>query len=63
MMQMLLAERFKLKVHRETKQVTGYELVTDKDKPKLQPSREGPMTVMIEGKAVTSPPGGCGISL
>jgi uncharacterized protein (TIGR03435 family) len=63
MFQSLLADRFKLKVHRETKQIAGYELVSDKGKAKIQPSREGAMTVTIEGKSITPPPGGCGISL
>jgi uncharacterized protein (TIGR03435 family) len=37
MMQNLLAERFKLAVHREEKQVAGYVLVVAKGGPKLKP--------------------------
>jgi uncharacterized protein (TIGR03435 family) len=36
MMQALLEERFKLKVHHETRQLLGYELVVAKGGPKLQ---------------------------
>ncbi len=36
MMQALLAERFQLKLHRETRQVPVYELVIDKNAPKLR---------------------------
>jgi uncharacterized protein (TIGR03435 family) len=34
-MQSLLAERFKLRVHREMKELSGYTLAVDKDGPKL----------------------------
>jgi uncharacterized protein (TIGR03435 family) len=40
MLQALLADRFKLKVHRETKQVPDYELVVAKGGPKLKESTE-----------------------
>jgi uncharacterized protein (TIGR03435 family) len=36
MLQGLLAERFQLAVHRETKEVSGYALLVDKDGPKLR---------------------------
>jgi uncharacterized protein (TIGR03435 family) len=35
MLQQLLAERFKLRVHRDTRNVSGYSLVISKDGPKL----------------------------
>ncbi len=41
MMQALLQDRFKLKVHQETREVPVYELTVAKDGPKLQPSKEG----------------------
>jgi len=36
MLQTLLAERFKLKLHHETRDVPGYELVVAKGKPKME---------------------------
>lgn len=39
MLQTLLAERFRLAVHREIKQVSGYLLEVAKNGPKLQPSQ------------------------
>ena len=41
MLQALLEERFKLKVHWETRQVPVYELTVGKGGPKLQPFKEG----------------------
>jgi uncharacterized protein (TIGR03435 family) len=41
MMQALLEERFKLKIHRESKAVPVYELTVAKGGPKLQPHQEG----------------------
>jgi uncharacterized protein (TIGR03435 family) len=40
MLQNLLAERFHLAVHHETKEIQGYELVRGKSEPKLKPSTE-----------------------
>jgi uncharacterized protein (TIGR03435 family) len=37
MLRDLLAERFKLKIHRETKEMPVYALVVEKDEPKLKP--------------------------
>jgi uncharacterized protein (TIGR03435 family) len=37
----LLAQRFRLKVHRENRTVSGYELISAKRGPKLQPAKEG----------------------
>lgn len=41
MMQTLLEERFQLKVHREIKEVSAYELTATRGGPKLQPAMEG----------------------
>jgi len=41
MMQALLADRFQLKIHRETKEVPIYALVVGKNGPKLKPSTAG----------------------
>jgi uncharacterized protein (TIGR03435 family) len=41
MLQALLAERFNLKHHRETRSMSAYQLVTDKDGPKIRPARDG----------------------
>ena len=40
MLQNLLADRFHLALHHETRQLQGYELVTGKGAPKLKPSTE-----------------------
>ena len=42
MMQGLLEDRFQLKVHRETREGTVYELKIAKGGPKLQPAKQGP---------------------
>ena len=44
MLQNLLAERFGLKMHRETKEMTVYALETSKNGPKLKESRPAPTT-------------------
>ena len=41
MLQALLEDRFKLKSHRETKDVPVYDLTVSKGGPKLQPAKEG----------------------
>jgi uncharacterized protein (TIGR03435 family) len=41
MLRTLLADRFKLKIARETKQESGYALVVAKNGPKLKPARPG----------------------
>lgn len=46
MMQLLLEERFKLKIHRATKSVPVYELKVAKGGPKLQPAQEGSCVVI-----------------
>jgi beta-lactamase regulating signal transducer with metallopeptidase domain len=63
MLQSLLADRFKLKLHRETREIPEYELVVYRDKPKLQPASSGPMQVTVEGRTYSQPEGTCGTSL
>ena len=64
MFQSLLADRFKVRVHRETKEIPGFELVTDKGKSKLmRTSSEGPMKATIEGVPVSQAAGTCGGSM
>jgi len=49
----LLAERFKLAAHRETKEVQGYALIATKDEPKIKASAAGdthPMPDYLGGK-------------
>src|SRR5258705_3872110 len=41
MLQRLLADRFKLKLHEESKEMSGFALVTAKDGPKLKASADG----------------------
>ena len=41
MLRSLLADRFDLKQHRETRNMRAYELVTDKAGPKIQPTKAG----------------------
>lgn len=62
MFQSLLEDRFKLKVHRETRDIPEYQLTIAKGKPKLVPSKEGPLTLTIEGRSLTQPAGTCGTS-
>ena len=44
MLQTLLEDRFKLKIHRGTKEIPVYNLIVAKDGPKLQPFKEGSCT-------------------
>ena len=46
MMQGLLEDRFKLKIHRETREIPVYELTVDKGGPKLKPTHEGSCIVV-----------------
>jgi uncharacterized protein (TIGR03435 family) len=56
MMQSLLEDRFKLKIHRETRDMPVYELAIAKDKATLTPSREGAMkAIAIEGTSYPPP--------
>lgn len=58
MFQSLLEERFKLRFHRETRELSEYALVI-KNKAKLTPAREGQMTVTIEGRTLSIREGSC----
>jgi uncharacterized protein (TIGR03435 family) len=49
MVQALFADRFKLKVHRETKELPAYALKLGKDKPKLQEAGENDV-VKVQGR-------------
>lgn len=59
MAQALLAERFKLAIHRETRSMSVYALLVAKNGPKLQPPAE--TDVAPRGKACASPPKGWSI--
>jgi uncharacterized protein (TIGR03435 family) len=63
MFQSLLEDRFKFKVHRETRELPEYELTIAKDKPKMTPASDDElMKLEIEGKHFTWPKGNCGIT-
>jgi uncharacterized protein (TIGR03435 family) len=63
MLQSLLEDRFKLKAHRETRDLPEYELAIAKGEPKLTPSHsDEPMAVTVEEKRFTQSAGTCGIS-
>ena len=49
MMQTILEDRFKLKLHRETRQGPVYELVLGKGAPKLKPLQEGSCVPLVIG--------------
>ena len=60
MFQSFLADRFKLKAHRETREIPEYELTPGKGKPKLAESTsDDPMKVTIEGRTLSAPPNRC----
>ncbi len=54
MMRAVFEDRFKLKIHRETRQGPVYELILGKGSPKLKPLREGTCTPVLIGH--TLPP-------
>src|ERR1039457_6890441 len=49
MMQAILADRFKLRIHRETRQGPVYELALGKSSPKLKPLQDGSCTPVLVG--------------
>ena len=49
MMQAILEDRFKLRIHRETRQGPVYELTLGKGPPKLKPLQEGTCTPVLVG--------------
>lgn len=56
MLQNLLAERFKLKIHRETKSLSGYALMVAKNGSKLKESTgEGKRSLRMSGAAIFKP--------
>jgi len=59
MLQALLQDRFKLKVHRETRALPLYELVVARNGPKLHPSEKGSCTPYVKGSqpAMAAAPG------
>ena len=58
MMQSLLAERFRLRIHKETREISSYVLVTDKDGPKVhfvdvgKGFGQNPFSMMDRGRLV-----------
>ncbi|HTB15849.1 MAG TPA: TIGR03435 family protein [Bryobacteraceae bacterium] len=56
MLQRLLEDRFKVKVHRESREVPAYALTVAKNGPKLQPFKEGSCTVLDFSKPLPIPP-------
>ncbi len=57
MFQTLLADRFRLKVHRETREVTVYELVAAKNGPKLKAAQAG-SRIAIDDRPLSAGRGG-----
>jgi uncharacterized protein (TIGR03435 family) len=57
MLQALLEERFKVKIHRENRKVSAYALVVANGGPKLQPTPEGGCTRGETGQPTTIVPG------
>jgi uncharacterized protein (TIGR03435 family) len=55
MMQAVLEDRFRLKIHRETQQGPVYELALDKGSPKLKPLQEGSCTPVTIGRPLPQP--------
>jgi len=63
MFQSLLQDRFKLKFHRETREISEYELNLGKGKPKLVPANDSPtLSVTIENRTFPSKAGACSVT-
>jgi bla regulator protein blaR1 len=58
MMRMILEDRFKLRIHRESRQGPVYELAVGKGSPKLKPLREGICIPVVLGGALPLVPDG-----
>jgi uncharacterized protein (TIGR03435 family) len=56
MLQNLLADRFKLVVHKDTKPLAGYALTVGKGKPKMKEAAEGSANSGCQGKPEPAPP-------
>ncbi len=55
MMRALLADRFQLKIHRETREIAVYNLTVARGGPKLQPTEPGSCTPTEPGKPMPEP--------
>ena len=53
MLQNMLAERFGLRIHRETEQRPAYVLTVAKDGPKFKPAEQGSTNVRVSGNSVS----------
>jgi uncharacterized protein (TIGR03435 family) len=58
MLQTILEDRFKLKIHRETRQGPVYELALGKGSPKLNPLQDGSCTPVVVGRPLPLLPDG-----
>jgi uncharacterized protein (TIGR03435 family) len=58
MLQTILEDRFKLKIHRETRQGPVYELALGKGSPKLKPLQDGSCTPVVVGRPLPLLPDG-----
>ena len=63
MFQSLLEDRFKLKVHHETRPIPEYELSIAKGKAKLTSAQEADMSLTIEGRTFPARAGVCSTTL
>lgn len=58
MMRSILEDRFKLRIHRETRQGPVYELALGKGSPKLKPLQDGSCTPVLVGRPLPPLPSG-----
>ncbi len=56
MLQTLLADRFKMKFHRETREVQGFALIVAKNGPKLQEDKDETVESRLTGSMKANPP-------